>query len=86
MELFTQIVGWAGTLFVVVAFFLEEIEKINAESKFYQLLNFFGAIGIGVNVFYHGAWPAFALQVVWGIIAVFSLMRLELKTIFVKKK
>ena len=86
MEIFSQVIGWVGVLFVVTAFFLEEIEKVNAESKFYQLLNLFGAVGIGFNVFHQQAWPAFALQVVWGVIAIFSLMRLELKTIFVKKK
>jgi len=86
MEIFSQIVGWIGTFLVVLAYYLVSTKKIDASSHYYQVLNFFGAIGIGVNVFYQSAWPAFALQVVWGVIAIFSLMRLELKTIFVKKK
>ena len=45
----------------------------------YQAMNFFGALGVGVNVFYQAAWPALALQVVWGIIAVIALVNIFLK-------
>jgi len=39
-------------------------------------MNFFGAIGIGVNVFYHQAWPAFIMEVIWALIAVSALINL----------
>ena len=38
-------------------------------------MNLFGAFGVGVNVFHQQAWPAVALQVVWGIIAIISLIK-----------
>ncbi len=75
MEIFSQIVGWVGTLLVVLAYFLVSNNKISAESKKYQLMNLFGAIGIGFNVFYQQAWPAFTLQIIWAIIAIFSIIK-----------
>jgi hypothetical protein len=77
MNIFSQIIGWAGTILVVLAYYLVSVKKIDAGSKHYQYLNFFGALGIGVNVFYQSAWPAFALQVVWGVIAVVSLLKIK---------
>ena len=74
MDIFSQIIGWAGTFLVIFAYFLVSNNKINSESKKYQLMNLFGAIGIGFNVFYQQAWPSFALQIIWGIIAIFSFI------------
>ena len=75
MENIAQIVGWVGTFLIVLAYFLVSYKKVDGSNKYYQLMNLFGAIGVGTNVFYQRAWPAFALQIVWGIIAVTSLLR-----------
>ena len=75
MEIFTQIMGWVGTFLIVLAYFLVSNNKINATSKKYQILNLLGAIGVGFNVFYQAAWPAFTLNVVWSIIAIISLIK-----------
>lgn len=74
MEIFSQSIGWVGTFLVLSAYFLISYNKIKSSSTIYQLMNLFGAIGIGFNVFYQSAWPAFTLQVVWGLIAVFSFL------------
>lgn len=70
-----QIAGWIGTILIVTAYFLLSFKKISSESKLYQLLNLTGAIGIGINVFYHQAWPAFVMEAVWALIAVFALVK-----------
>ena len=75
MELFSQVIGWVGTSLIVIAYFLVSTKKVEGNSKIYQTLNLLGAIGVGVNVFVQHAWPAVALQVVWGIIAIISLAR-----------
>lgn len=75
MELFIQIVGWIGTILIVLAYFLVSNQYVNSKSKTYQLVNLFGAIGVGINVFYQEAWPALALQITWAIIALASLIR-----------
>ena len=77
LDIVVSIIGWIGTGCIVTAFFLHEMKKLDAtKSQFYQLLNIFGALGIGVNVFVHQAWPAFALQCLWGVIAFVALMRM----------
>lgn len=70
-----QIAGWAGTFLIILAYFLVSYKKIDAGSRIYQLINLLGAIGVGVNVFYQQAWPAVALQIIWGVIAIVALIR-----------
>jgi hypothetical protein len=75
MELLTQIVGWLGTFLIVLAYFLVSSKKVNSSSKVYQFLNLGGAVALGINVFVQSAWPALGLQLVWGIIAISSLIK-----------
>ena len=75
METLIQIVGWGGTFLIVFAYFLVSYKKVDGSSKIYQAMNLLGAIGVGVNVFHQQAWPAVALQVVWGIIAIVALIK-----------
>ena len=77
MEIFSQIIGWAGMVLIVSAYFLVSTNKISSSNRNYQILNFFGAIFVGINVFYQSAWPAFTLQVVWALIAIFSLFKVK---------
>ena len=74
MAIFTQILGWAGTLLVVLGYFLVSTKRVEGSSKTYQIINLFGAIGVGANVIYQHAWPSVALQIIWAIIAIVSLI------------
>ncbi len=74
MELFFQTAGWIGTILCLVAYFLVSREYVTSKSRSYALMNLFGALGIGLNVFHHQAWPAVTLEVIWGAIAIFSLL------------
>ena len=75
MELFAQVIGWIGTALILLAYALVSSKKVNGSNKMYQAMNLLGAVGVGVNVFYQHAWPAFALQIVWGLIAIVALFR-----------
>ncbi|MDX1535546.1 MAG: hypothetical protein R3346_02185 [Candidatus Spechtbacterales bacterium] len=75
MEILTQTMGWIGTFLIVLAYYLVSTKKVSGDSKKYQLINLLGAIGVGANVFYQEAWPALALQLVWGVIAIVSLSK-----------
>lgn len=77
MDIIIQIFGWVGTLLIVSAYFLVSRKIVDAQSRAYQLMNLFGAIGVGMNVFYQEAWPALALQVIWGIIAILALISIR---------
>lgn len=75
MDLLIQIVGWIGALFVVLAYILVSFKKIGSASASYQLMNFFGAVGVGINAFHQAAWPSFVIQIVWGATAIVTLAR-----------
>ena len=76
MEIITQVCGWLGMIALLVAYGLNSNKRVTAESATYQLLNLFGVIGVGFNVLYQHAWPALALQVIWGLIAVVALYKI----------
>lgn len=77
MAFITQAIGWVGTFLLILAYYLVSNKKVSGTSSFYQLLNLFGALFVGVNVFYQQAWPAFTLQIIWGIIAIISLAKMK---------
>ena len=75
MEIAAQILGWMGAILFLVAYFLVTFKKIEVASRSYQILNLKGAIALGINVFYQQAWPALALEIIWGTIAIVALMK-----------
>jgi len=70
-----SIFGWVGTILIAGAYWLNSTKRVESTSCVYQLMNLFGAIGVGFNVFHQAAWPAVALQATWGIIALYSLLK-----------
>jgi hypothetical protein len=79
-ELLIQICGWVGMALVIGAYYQVSAKKLDPAGRTYQLLNIIGSVGVGVNVFHQQAWPAVALQVVWGAIGIAALVRLKNKT------
>ena len=80
MEFLTSTAGWIGTGLVVIAYFLVSHNKVSSTGRTYQLLNLFGAIGVGANVLYTHAWPSFALQAIWACISITALIFTVRKT------
>ncbi len=75
MEIIIDVTGWIGTCLIISAYYLISSKRLDGGSKTYQALNLFGAAGIGFNVFYHHAWPAFAMEIAWAAIAVYALVK-----------
>lgn len=69
-----MLIGWLGTACIVSAYALVSTGRLNGRSVLYQVLNLAGAIMLGVDVWIAGSAPAFALQVVWGVIALVALV------------
>ena len=76
MHLISQIVGWAGTALIVLAYFLVSTKRITPTSKIYQTMNVGGAIGLGISAFTQASWPNFGLQVIWFFIGLYSLYKI----------
>jgi len=72
-----EIIGWLGTAAVLFAYFLVSTRKIAPNSKQYQFLNLFGALGIIINSAIHHAIPSVGLNTAWLLIAVYALVKLK---------
>lgn len=76
MSILLEGLGWAGTVTFLVAYWGVSSGKLKADGLLYQWMNLGGAIAIALSVFPKRAWPAFALEVVWGAIALTTLIRI----------
>lgn len=76
MNLAIEIVGWAGAILILAAYFLVSTGRLDARHAPFQWMNLAGAAGFVVNSGFHGAWPSTILNVIWIGIAAASLFRL----------
>ena len=70
-----DIFGWIGTILVLIAYLLLSTNKID-NGKIYQLINLLAAIFMAIGLFPKNAWFSFALQIIWGVIAVIALIKI----------
>ena len=70
-----DICGWIGMILVLLAYALLSTNKIN-NGMLYQLLNLIASLFMAIGLFPKNAWFSFALQVVWGIIALISFAQI----------
>ena len=73
-----DIIGWIGSVLVVLAYLLLSTKKIKPGLN-YQLLNLFSAILMAIGLFPRNAWFSFALQIAWGLIAIFAIIKITMK-------
>jgi hypothetical protein len=67
------LVGLAGTLLVLVAFFLLQARKLHGNGLVYQLLNVIGAAAIIVSLFYAFNLASMLLEIAWLAISVYGM-------------
>lgn len=75
--MFYDIIGWIGMVLVLIAYFLLSLNKI-PNGKIYQILNLFAALFMAIGLLPKNAWFSFTLQVVWGIVAIVALIKLQI--------
>jgi hypothetical protein len=68
-------VGIAGTLAVLVAFFLLQAGKLSGTGIVYQLLNLFGSGGVLVSLLGKFNVSVFVLEAVWMAISAYGIVR-----------
>ncbi len=76
MKLAVDVIGWFAAGAVLAAYALVSMGKVKAASYSYQGLNLVGGLGLAVNTFYYMSYPSTALNVVWGLIAVYAIWQL----------
>ncbi len=74
-NLSVDVIGWTGTVLVLLAYLLITNKRLDGESRLYQSLNLFGAAGLIVNGLVNGAYPSAGLNVAWSLIALYGLFK-----------
>lgn len=67
--------GWVGAILILLGYFLISTKKINPATKNYQFINLIGSIFLMINAYNKGAIPLVALNLIWMLIAVKSLLK-----------
>jgi hypothetical protein len=73
LDLLMEIIGWTGSIEILLAYGLNSYQKIRSDSPTFLLLNLTGALFLIVYTFYEEAFASTFLNLVWVIIAVFAL-------------
>lgn len=77
MDIF-DIIGWAGMILVLVAYISLSANKIK-NGFLYQVMNLVASALMAIGLYPKNAWFSFALQVVWGGVAIISIFSLGRK-------
>lgn len=78
-KLLFDIIGWTGSLAVVVAYGLNSYQKIKSDSYTFLLLNLIGGICLIAYTGFYSAYANTFLNIVWVIIAIPALIKLAQK-------
>ena len=70
-----ETLGWVASVLIVGAYFLNMQGRLDAKDPRYIWANLVGGLFFIVNTYYHGAYPSALVNVVWVLIAAFSLTR-----------
>lgn len=71
----TVVVGLAGMIVTLLAYFLLQAQKLHGNGLIYQLMNAVGALGVAVSLLF-GTFnlPAFLLEVAWLAISIYGIV------------
>lgn len=72
----SEALGWYGTFAILLAYALVSLGGVPADSGTYQLLNFTGAIGVGIISVMKKAYQPATLNIVWALIGLIALLRI----------
>jgi len=84
MKLFIDVIGWIGSIEVILAYGLNSYKKINSDSLAFQMLNLTGGAFLIANTIYYGAFPSAFINVIWVLIAIpaiFQILRKKNSTL-----
>jgi hypothetical protein len=70
-----DIIGWIGSVLVVLAYGLNIYKLLASDSTLYCLLNITGSACLIVNTLYHHAMPSAVVNMIWVLIALIALVK-----------
>ena len=75
MKLLIDILGWAGVGLLLAAYALVSAKKLAGDALLFQGMNMLGGALVLVNSFHYRAFPSVGVNVVWILIALWTLGR-----------
>ncbi|HEY8971303.1 MAG TPA: hypothetical protein VIM64_19500, partial [Puia sp.] len=75
MLMLIEILGWLGSVMVILAYALNINKKLDSDSLLYYFLNITGSSLLIINTLYHHAIPSMAVNVVWVLIAIVAIFK-----------
>ncbi|HEY0654751.1 MAG TPA: hypothetical protein VGD65_16555 [Chryseosolibacter sp.] len=79
MKLFLEIIGWVGSVEVLLAYGLNSYQKLRSDSMVFYLLNLTGGLALIIYTVYKAAYASAFINVVWVIIAAIAIARVMVK-------
>ena len=76
MKIVDDIIGWYGTIAIIIAFVMVSFEFISPISLSYQILNGTGALGVAYISLKNKVYQPGILNIIWAFIAIISIFRL----------
>lgn len=76
-KLLIDITGWLGSVLVVIAYASVSYERMRLHPMLFQLLNAGGSLCLIINTFYYHAYPSATVNVIWLIIALIALWKIN---------
>lgn len=78
-KLIIDIIGWIGSVLVVVSYASVSYDKIKLSRLMYQLFNTAGSLCLIVNTVYYHAFPSATVNVIWLGIALVALVKMKVR-------
>ena len=72
-----EAIGWISALLILGSYILVSNGRLTGQSRAYQWMNVVGAAGFVVNTWWHGAMPSAVLNVVWCLVGIWVLWKLN---------
>lgn len=79
MEILIEIIGWVGSIVVVLAYGLNSYQKMRSDSMVFYLMNLTGGLALIVYTIYKAAYASAFINIVWVIIAVVAIIRVVMR-------
>lgn len=72
---FANLLGWYGTVAILLAYGLLNFSILTPNNFFYQLLNLTGAVGLAIETFRKKDYQPGILNIIWAIIAGLAILK-----------
>lgn len=75
MKLLIEVVGWIGSIEVLLAYGLNSYQRLKSDSMVFYLLNLTGGLALILYTVYKAAYASAFINIVWVIIAGAAIIR-----------